>query len=167
VEILRFGPGFRRAEPPVGASGLAQQAIWSDRGTRVTELAFASRAVLPPQTSSDLGLFVVVSGGGWIQVGEERSAINHGEAVEVPPGVVHAAWTDGAPMRAILVEVSESARQADPGLEARRTGEADARSAPRPVQGGRSPTGGAAARGGLAPRAPSPDDHDLTEGEPW
>ena len=63
---------------------------------------------MPPQTSPDLGLFVVVSGGGWVHVGDERSVINHGEAVEWPPGVPHGAWTDGSPMRAILVEVADA-----------------------------------------------------------
>ena len=39
---------------------------------------------------------IVVAGGGWVQVGEERSSIDHGEAVEWPPGLAHGAWTDGS-----------------------------------------------------------------------
>ena len=120
MEILRFGPGFRRTEPPAGAQGLADQLVWSDPRARITELAFSRCSLLRPQTSPDLGLFIVVAGGGWVQVGDERAAINHGEAVEWPPGVAHGAWTDGSSMRAILVEVPDvaiegtSARLADP-----------------------------------------------------
>lgn len=151
MEIVRFGPGFRRPGPAAATQGLASQTIWSDARARITELAFARRAVVAPQTSPDMGLFIVVSGGGWVQVGEERSAINHGEAVEWPPGVVHASWTDGSPMRAILVEVPDEA------IAARHQ---------RPA----APASGAEAvpaRGGLAVREVRPEDHDPTEGEPW
>jgi quercetin dioxygenase-like cupin family protein len=156
VEILRFGPGFRRSQPPAGSSGLAEQSITSQPHLRVTELAFARHAMMPPHTSPDSGLFIVVSGGGWVQVGEERSVINHGEAVEWPPRVPHGAWTDGVPMRAILVEVE------DPAIEASR-GPASGR---RPADA--APLGrDLAARGRLAPRETRPEDHDPAEGEPW
>lgn len=130
---------------------MADQTIWSDTRARITELAFSRRALIPPQTSPDLGLFIVVSGGGWVQVGEERSNINHGEAVELPPGVPHGAWTDGSHMRAILVEVPDLAIEAS--------------SRPRPA----APvvTDLEPARGGLAQREIRPEDHDPTEGEPW
>lgn len=151
MEILRFGPGLRRPGPPALTQGLASQTIWSDPRARITELAFARRAVIAPQTSPDAGLFIVVSGGGWVQVGEERAAINHGEAVEWPPGVAHAAWTEGSQMRALLVEVPDQA------IETRHERLA-------------TPASGAAtapARGGLAARDVRPEDHDPTEGEPW
>ena len=59
MEILRFGPGFRRAAPAAGTRGLADQTIWSDPRARITELAMSRRALLPPQTSPDLGLLIV------------------------------------------------------------------------------------------------------------
>jgi quercetin dioxygenase-like cupin family protein len=155
VEIVRFGPGFRRPEPPAGSSGLADQPIWSSAGARVTELAFAPRALMPPQISPELSLFVVVSGGGWVQVGDERSVINHGEAVEWPPGVAHGAWTDGSPMRAILVEVADATIEGGHGRGARN------------AEAGRPGDPLLQARGRLAPRVPRPEDHDLSEGEPW
>ena len=149
MEITRFGPGFRRTRPQAGSQGVADQTIWGDPRARITELSFAPRALIAPQTSPDLGIFIVVAGGGWVQVGEERSAINHGEAVEWPPGVTHGAWTDGSHMRAILVEVPDTAiesphRRASPGA-----------SEPEP------------ARGRLAPKEIRPEDHDGSEGEPW
>lgn len=151
MEILRFGPGFRRPVPPAGTQGLADQTIWSDPRARITELAFARRALIPPQTSPDMGLFIVVSGGGWVQVGDERSAINHGEAIEWPPGVAHGAWTDGSSMRAILVEVPDHAIEA----HSRRLADAPAVTELEP------------ARGQLAQPQTRPGDHDPTEGEPW
>ena len=108
MEILRFGPGLRRSRAHEGAPGVGEGTIWSDPRARITELAFSSRALIPPQTSPDLGLFIVVAGGGWVQVGDERTTVDHGEAVAFPPGVAHGAWTDGSTMRAILVEVPDA-----------------------------------------------------------
>ena len=144
------GPGG-----PTGSHGVADQVLWSDDRAHVSELAFSRRAFLPPQTSPQVALFVVVSGGGWVQVGDERVAINHGEAVTWPAGVSHGAWTDGSEMRALLVELAED------GLEGPRLGpvmivEGSAASAPVEV-----------ARGQLARRTGTPEEHDPTEGEPW
>jgi quercetin dioxygenase-like cupin family protein len=151
VDILRFGPGFRRTRPREGTQGVADQTIWSDPRARITELAFSRRALVAPQTSPDHGLFIVVAGGGWVQVGAERSTIDHGEAVAWPPGVVHGAWTDGSTMRAILVEVPDTA-----------IGAAAARRSAPPTVTDLTP-----ARGGLAQREVLPEDHDRAEGEPW
>jgi quercetin dioxygenase-like cupin family protein len=152
MEILRFGPGHRRAAGPAGSRGLSDRVIWGDDRAHVTELAFARRALLSPQTSPDLAIFIVVAGGGWVQVADERAAINHGEAVVWPPGVAHGAWTDGTEMRAILVALPQQAVNADHarvGAAADEAGE------------------GRAARGALAPRVVPPEEHDGSEGEPW
>lgn len=151
MEILRFGPGFRRPRPRAGTSGVAHQTIWSDARARITELAFSRTALIAPQTSPDTGLFIVVAGGGWVQVGDERSTIDHGEAVEWPAGVAHGAWTDGSTMRALLVEVPDLALD---GTAARR--------AEPPEVTDLTP-----ARGRLADRHVGPAEHDPAEGEPW
>jgi quercetin dioxygenase-like cupin family protein len=151
VDILRFGPGFRRTRPREGTQGVADGTIWSDPRARITELAFSRRALIAPQTSPDHGLFIVVAGGGWVQVGDERSTIDHGEAVAWPPGVAHGAWTDGSTMRAILVEVPDTT-----------VGTARARRAQPPAVTDLAP-----ARGRLAEREVRPEEHDRTEGEPW
>jgi quercetin dioxygenase-like cupin family protein len=151
MEILRFGPGFRRREAPQGTQGLADQTIWGDPRARITEMALSRRAVIAPQTSLDFGLFIVISGGGWVQVGEERTAINHGEAVEWPPGISHGAWTDGSEMRAILVELPDTAIE---------TGHLR-------VSGAEAQWGSAEAQGALAERQVPPEEHDESEGEPW
>lgn len=151
MDIIRFGPGFRRPTPPTGTQGLADQVIWSDPRARISELAFSRRALIPPQTSPDQGIFIVVSGGGWVQVGDERAGINHGEAVVWPPGVPHGAWTDGSEMRVILVELPDDAI------------EAWARRSP----GERARQDLAPAQGRLAERLIRPEEHDPSEGEPW
>ena len=66
---------------------------------------------IAPHTNPNTSLFIVVSGGGWVQVGEERSRIRHGEAVVWPAGVPHGAWTDGSEMRAIVVELPEASTE--------------------------------------------------------
>lgn len=150
MEILRFGPGFRRPAPPSGTHGLADQVIWGDPRARVTELAFSRRAAITLRSSPDLGIFIVVSGGGWVQVGDERVSIRHGEAVTWPAGVVHGAWTEGSDMRAILVELPDEA------LESSHVRVAEGQASAATV-----------GRGSLAERVVRPEDHDEAEGEPW
>ena len=151
MDILRFGPGFRRSRTGAGAQGVSEQTIWSDPRARITELAFTRRALIAPQTSPYEGLFIVVAGGGWVQVGENRTSIDHGEAVEWPPGVAHGAWTDGSTMRAILVEVPDVAFE----------GASDRVPQPPKV------TDLTPARGRLAEREIRPEQHVPSEGEPW
>jgi quercetin dioxygenase-like cupin family protein len=123
-----------------------------DRGS-VSELAFQRFAVITPHTNPNTTLFVVISGGGYVQVGEERSRVNHGEAVVWPAGVPHGAYTDGTEMRAIVIELPE------------RT------AAPLVLEGSAVPAIGdapvARADGRLAERERRREEHDETEGEPW
>jgi len=182
VEIVRFGPGLRR-EQPQGGRGVAEQVIRGDARGSVTELAFAPRAVLAPRSSPWEGLFVVVAGGGWVQVGEERAAINHGEAVVWPAHVAHGAWTEGVHMRALLFELpdeSQAVRLVHEGT-ATTVGSDGAPVAPRVGMPGttrQTPGGGGPgatrqapratpARGHLAEQPGRPEDHDPAEGEPW
>ena len=145
-------PASEGPVPPAGSQGLADQTIWSDPRARITELAFSRRALIAPQTSPDLGLFIVVAGGGWVQVGDERAAINHGEAIEWPPGVAHGAWTDG----------SHHARHPRRGARRCHRGAGTPAWLSRPRSTDLEP-----ARGRLADREVRPEDHDRTEGEPW
>ena len=173
MEIRRFGPGHRRSEGPPGTSGITGQVIWNDRRANVSELAFSRRAAIAPHENPNTTLFIVVSGGGFVQVGDERTRINHGEAVVWPAGVPHGAYTDGSEMRAILVELSgaddELAERLDAivaglvaGDPSTPTGSAEAAAT--------APAGSPAvepARGSLAERPLSREDHDESEGEPW
>src|SRR5688572_18438949 len=105
MEIKRFGPGHRRPDGPPGTQGVTGQVIFHDERAIVTELAFQRYAIVTPHANAtNTALFVVISGGGYVQVGEERSRVNHGEAVVWPPGVLHGAYTDGTEMRVIVVE---------------------------------------------------------------
>src|SRR5262245_22226400 len=175
MEIRRFGPGHRRSEGPPGTQGITGQVIWNDRRANVSELAFSRRAAIAPHDNPNTTLFIVVSGGGFVQVGEELTRINHGEAVVWPAGIAHGAYTDGSEMRAILVELSGANDEAIEPVGMIASGLAES------VVTDDVATSGAAeddlppseprtvepARGALADRPPSRDDHDETEGEPW
>ena len=153
MEIRRFGPGHRRPEGPPGTTGMTGQVIHSDERGVVAELAFSRRGVIAPHSNPNLTLFVVISGGGFVQVGEERTRVNHGEVVVWPANVPHGAYTDGSEMRAIVIELPEAS--AAPVLvdgSARQV--ASTTAAPR-------------ADGALAERERTRDEHDESEGEPW
>ena len=116
MEILRFGPGYRRLGGPVGTQNVEGAVIMADDRAIVSELAFGRYAMVVPHENPDnTALFVVISGAGWVQVGDERARINHGEAVVWPPGIPHGAYTDGTEMRAIVVELTGRFARGDRG----------------------------------------------------
>jgi quercetin dioxygenase-like cupin family protein len=130
--------------------------IYRDDRTVVTELAFQRYAIITPHANAtNTSLFIVISGGGFVQVGDERSRVNHGEAVVWPPGSIHGAYTDGTEMRAIIVElVGETDEDAEDVIEQQA----------QPVPERRPPT---RAEGRLAERIVTRDEYDASEGEPW
>ena len=124
MEVRRFGIGYRRHEGPAGSRGVDGQSIHVDDRGAIAELAFRPNATLAPHSNPNLAYFVVVEGGGFVQVGEERARVAAGEAVTWPPNVVHAAWTELTPMRALVVEfASEGADtlllESGPAMDAR------------------------------------------------
>jgi quercetin dioxygenase-like cupin family protein len=163
MEIKRFGPGYRRPDGPPGTQGVTGQVILHDDRAVVTELAFQRYAIITPHSNAaNTALFIVISGGGFVQVGDERARINHGEAVVWPPGLVHGAYTDGTEMRAIIVELTgEDAEVVD--------AQADATGAQTPDGSPAATTRPAPTRadGTLAERQVKRDEYDSGEGEPW
>jgi quercetin dioxygenase-like cupin family protein len=104
IEIRRFGVGHRRPEGPPGTVGLAGQVIHSDGRGLISELAFARGARIEPHSNPNTTWFIVIEGGGWVGVGDERTRIAAGEAVLWPADEPHAAWTEHSEMRAFVVE---------------------------------------------------------------
>ncbi len=152
MEIRRFGPGHRRAEGPPGTKGVAGALLLSDERAVITEVAFGSYAMIQPHSNqSNTALFIVISGGGFVQVGDERARVNHGEAVIWPPGIPHGAYTDGTEMRAIIVELA-----GEGAVVEGRGAEADAHGTPLTK-----------AKGALAERQRTREEYDSSEGEPW
>ncbi len=104
MEIRRFGVGHRRPDGPNGTTGVASQVIHADARGLVAELAFARRAAMDLHSNPNSAWLVIVEGGGWVQVADERARVAAGEAVLWPAGVEHAAWTELSEMRAFVVE---------------------------------------------------------------
>ena len=169
MEIRRFGIGYRRHEGPAGTHGVDGQSIHADRRGVIAELAFRPNAAMAPHTNPNRTYFVIIEGGGFVQVGDERARVAAGEAVVWPPNVVHAAWTEQSSMRALVVEFAvggadsllleggavEMTAQADESSE--RGSGVDASSAPE----GKTDGGLVFGRGGR------PDDRESPDGEPW
>ena len=103
----------------------------------------------------------MIEGGGWVGVGDERTRVQAGEAVVWPPDVLHGAWTDGAPMRAIVVELA--------GTDARAAGGRDrgrGRAARIGATGPRRRAGEGRGRARAAPGPRAPPTPTTEEGEP-
>ena len=149
MEIRRFGTGHRRPDGPPGTHGVEAQPIHVGEEGVVAELALRPNGAISPHSNPNLAYFLVIEGGGWVQVGGERSRVSAGDAVTWPPNVDHAAWTEGTPMRAIVVEFAIP--ETGPALL---------------VEGSASDV--ARADGELAPGpAVPPAGHSSAEEEPW
>ena len=148
IDVRRFGVGHRRPDGPPGTTGIEGQVIESGSSGTVAELAFGRRARITPHSNPNTSYFLVIEGGGWVGVGDERTRIQAGEAVVWPPDVIHGAWTDGSPMRAIVVELppphlalpsvidSDAVAQSPQSSQARRPARGEGRLAPRPINSG-------------------------------
>lgn len=106
LDIRRFGVGQRRPHGPDGSRNLQGVTVHSDARGAIIELAFGRDARLEPHESPSSAWFCVIEGGGWVLVGQEHRRVSAGDAVSWPADVLHAAWTDHAQMRAILVELT-------------------------------------------------------------
>jgi quercetin dioxygenase-like cupin family protein len=156
IEIRRFGVGYRRPEGPPGTTGLTGQVVHSDARGLVSELAFSRGARIEPHSNPNTTYFIVIEGGGWVSVSDERTRVAAGEAVVWPANVDHSAWTDHSPMRVLVVEFAgeddAAARGVLPGV-ARELGPGEAGTAGR-------------GEGTLAPREIDPERVDRSSGEP-
>jgi quercetin dioxygenase-like cupin family protein len=108
IEIRRFGVGNRRPDGPPGSTGVTDQPIHSDARGTVSELAFTRDAAIEPHANPNMSWFIVIEGGGWVGVGDERTRVAAGEAVLWPADVPHGAWTEHSEMRAFLVEFADA-----------------------------------------------------------
>ena len=106
IDIRRFGVGNRRPDGPAGSIGLTGQVIHSDGRGIIAELAFARGARIEPHSNPNTTYFIVVEGGGWVGVGDERTRIAAGEAALWPANEIHSAWTEHSEMRAFVVELA-------------------------------------------------------------
>ena len=152
IEIRRFGVGQRRPNGAPGSVGLSGQVIHSDGRGAVTELSFARGARIEPHSSPNTTYLIVVEGGGWVGVGDERARVAAGEAAVWPADVIHSAWTEHSEMRAFVVELTGS-DDSDTVLGRAR----DVASDEAPVARG---------TGRLAARTSAPGSGDPREGEP-
>ena len=159
MDIRRFGPGHRRSDGPQGTQGVEGAVIHHDEKSLVSELAFGRFAMIAPHANPNTSLFVIISGGGYVQVGDERTRVNHGEAVLWPANVLHGAYTDGSEMRAIVIEVPSADSPVLAGeaatILAARAQTVTADESKKPVEGK------------LAERQKLRSDYDSSEGEPW
>jgi quercetin dioxygenase-like cupin family protein len=156
IEIRRFGVGHRRADGPPGTVGITSQLIHSDRRGVVTELAFGRGGRMEPHSNPNTTYFIVIEGGGWVLVGDERARVAAGEAAIWPPNVPHGAWTELSAMRAFVVEFTGPDDGFLAGLvegSARETGPDEAGAVAR-------------AEGRLMERRRPPADRDPSSGEP-
>src|ERR1035437_3927499 len=113
MEIRRFGIGHRRRDGPPCTRGVWATPVHVDARGVVAEIALKQNAAIAPHSNPNLTYFLVIEGGGFVQVGDERARVAAGEAVVWPPNVVPAAWTELTPMRAIVVEFAPGADEAE------------------------------------------------------
>jgi quercetin dioxygenase-like cupin family protein len=163
VETRRFGIGHRRSEGPAGTVGVSAATVHADKLGIIAELALRPNASIAPHSNPNLAYLVVIEGGGFVRVGDETARVAAGEAVVWPPDVIHAAWTETTPMRAIVVEFTLR-----PDADAIVPIEAEAARPPEGNPVGDEPVDISKAEGSLAPvPEPPPARRVSPDGEPW
>jgi len=115
VEIRRFGVGQRRPDGPAGTRNVRAALIDSGPAGVVAELALGRNALIETHTNPNTTWFVVIEGGGFVTVGQDRARVFAGEAVLWPAGVPHGAATELSEMRAIVVEFPPAELRLGPG----------------------------------------------------
>jgi len=172
MEIRRFGIGHRRDDGPPGTRGVEATPVHADERGVVAELSLKPNAAVAPHSNPNLAFLLVIEGGGFVQVGDERARVSAGDAVVWPPDVVHAAWTELTPMRAIVVEFAPEGGPAEPlrldgrVIEVAATDPAATDPAAGPPAG--LPDEPARADGALVPKpVVLPPDRHSPEREPW
>ena len=167
MEIRRFGIGHRRREGPPGTRGVEATPIHGDQRGVVAELALRPHASLAAHSNPNLAYLLIIEGGGFVQVGDERARVAAGDAVVWPPDVVHAVSTELTPMRAIVVEFA--APDTGTGGALPTAGERNDASPSGAVEPPGEPRADSLlAEGALAPKpAVLPPDRRSSEQEPW
>jgi quercetin dioxygenase-like cupin family protein len=165
MEIRRFGVGHRRPDGPDGTTGVASQVIHADARGLVAELAFARRASMDLHSSPNSAWLVIVEGGGWVRVADERARVAAGEAVLWPAGVEHAAWTELSEMRAFVIEFAGADDAAARGILEGRALELTAGAGDAGAGPGEGPLPAAKGEGSLASSAAA-NAITAAEGEP-
>jgi hypothetical protein len=121
---------------------------------------------MAPHSNPNLSYLIVIEGGGFVQVGDERARVAAGEAVVWPRDVVHSVWTDITPMRAIVVEFATAEAVAEPLPIEGTTAAVAADSVPGMVAQDAPTT--LRADGGLVPKPVGPpNERQSPEREPW
>jgi quercetin dioxygenase-like cupin family protein len=154
VDVIRFGVGHRRTDGSKDTVGISGRLIHNDARGLISELAFSRGGRIQPHSNPNTTYFIVIEGGGWVVVGDERVRVAAGDAVVWPPNVDHAAWTDYGEMRAFTVEFAGADDSAVRGIL---EGSALAIGPGEPTERG---------EGSLAPRDVDPDELDRSSGEP-
>jgi quercetin dioxygenase-like cupin family protein len=167
VEIRRFGIGHRRHDGQPGTRGVEATPIHVDDRGVVEEMAFRPNAAIAAHSNPNLTYFLVIEGGGFVQVGDERARVAAGDAVVWPPDIVRSAWTELTPMRAILVEFAPTGAAATLLLDGG-AGQPQPEAGSREAGPGSAGHGNSSANGSLA-REPAvlPSDRRSAEDEPW
>ena len=87
IEVRRFGVGHRRPDGPPGTTGIRARSSRADGRGSIAELAFdRARRGSTPHRNPNSTWFIVIEGGGWVGVGDERTRVAAGEAVALAAG---------------------------------------------------------------------------------
>jgi hypothetical protein len=137
----------------------------------IAEVALKSNASIAPHSNPNLTYFLVIEGGGFVRVGDEQARVAAGEAVVWPPDVVHSAWTEQTPMRAIVVEFAADPTEREPILMAEPARVPTAGPEPtleEPAGASLEPGAGSGLAAGVAtPLPPKPVRRESPDEEPW
>lgn len=105
--MTRFGPGYRRPDPPPGCTGIEAAILHHGDGVAVVELAFGPHGDMWEHSAGFPILCVVLEGQGRMRLGGQEVEVAAGQCHRWPAGVAHKLWTDGQPLRTLMIELAD------------------------------------------------------------
>ncbi len=97
---------IEKAETMVHKNGVKAQKVYSHPEALVNHLTFQGGARLKTHTTPVDVFFYVLEGKAWIEIGDERGAVEAGSVVESPKGIPHALenFSDNEILRVMVVK---------------------------------------------------------------
>src|SRR5437016_3112093 len=103
LDVRRFGPGYRRLDPPRNCTNMHTAMILHEETISVVELHFEPGGDMWEHEADEPILFTVISGKGKVRVSGEEADVAAGQAVLWPKGEPHKAWAEDEPMTAFAI----------------------------------------------------------------
>lgn len=103
MEIVNLDPSHAVPLDRPGCRGMTTRPVVNDSTLAAAGFLFEPHATSDQYSASFPQMLVVTSGRGWVSVGAEAEPVRAGQAVPLPPDVLHRFWTEAESLEALAL----------------------------------------------------------------